>query len=321
MKRGLIRLFDFLEKDYTKITYDDFLKVASAISESKFGVDTRNADRNFIKRFLQENFDDWRIEFKDFKVMKMEVKSEKDKLTHKDLITEKELEKLISKTTDIKYKTIITFLYESACRPEEALKLRWSDMDFNKNVIYLYSIKTGKKRAVPLNDCIPHLRRLKKETNGDSDSLIFPSDMDDQKIMLNGSLNYMLDKLKTKAGISKKMNCYIFRHTRLSQLITKLSPKVYEDIAGHSLATGMKTYAHLSQDIHIKEMKDKVFQIEELSESKREEFEKQIDQQQRKFNNLMEEFESQKMLVESKMNSFLEKANFIELANNPTYKK
>ena len=55
-----------------------------------------------------------------------------------------------------------------------------------------------------------------------------------------------------------------------------LSPKVYEQISGHSLEMGMKTYAHLSQDAIIKEMKEKVFEVKEIKEETNAEYEKRI---------------------------------------------
>jgi len=269
MNRALIRFFDFLEKDFDKITYNDFIEVSKAISNSKLGVHTRNGDRNFIKRFIQENFDDWRVKFKDLKLMKIESKTEEHRITPKDLITELELHKLIQSTTDMKYKALVSLLYESACRPEELTKLRWNDFDLNNKLVSLYSGKTTRKRTVPINDCVVHLRRLKNETQPNEDDLVFNSNMKGKDKLTNAGLNYILKKITENAGIKKKTNSYTFRHTRLSQLITKLSPKVYEDIAGHSLSMGMKTYAHLSQDVHIQEMNDKVFNVEELTQDEK----------------------------------------------------
>jgi len=283
--RCLIRFLDFVEKDFDKINDDDFIVVAKAISDSRdYGVYAKNLDRNFIKRFLQENFEDFNTRFKHFKVMKLETRNEKDKITHNDLITEKECERLIKATPNMQNKTLFTVLYESGARPEEVLKLLWSDLDLHKKVIYLYSAKTGKKRAVPLNVSIQHLKRLKEEINPKENNLIFPSNSGQKTIMTNSGLNYIIDSTRQKAGISKKINCYTFRHTRLSHLITKLSPKVYEEIAGHSLEMGMNTYAHLSQDAVIKEMQEKVFEIAELSENERDKLQKQIDELKIKVN-------------------------------------
>lgn len=275
-KTALIRLFDFLEKDFDKITYEDYLAFAKAISESKLGVYARNGEKDFIKRFLKENYPDWRIKFKEFKLLSSEVKSEDKKLTSRDLITDQEFERLLKATSNMKYKTLLSVLYESASRPEELLKIKWSDVDFEKKIIYLFSIKTKRKRAVPVNKSINHLKRLREESEQKDDDFVFNSR---ESKLTNAGLNYILQKLTKKAGIKKKIYPYIFRHSRLSELITKLSPKVYEDIAGHSLQMGMKTYSHLSQEKIISEMNERVFEIEELTQQEKnriEELEKEV---------------------------------------------
>lgn len=284
-RRAIIRLNDFLEKDFDKITYDDYVKVAGAISNSKLGTYARNGDRDFIKRFLRDIFPDWRGRFKDFKLLKSEQKSEDMKVTPNDILTDLEIDKLIRTSENMKTKALISVLCESAARPEELLKLRWSDVDFNSKVIYLYSIKTKKKRAVPINESISHLKRLKSEMDYTDSDYIFSSTFSkrNNKPMTSAALNLILKNLADKAGIEKNVYPYIFRHSRLSVLIRKLSPKVYEMVSGHSLEMGMKTYSHLSKDIVIKEMQEKVFQAKELTEKEKSKLEIEIQQNKKEF--------------------------------------
>lgn len=146
-RRALIRFFDFLEKDFDKITYDDYVATAKAVSESKLGVYARNTEKDFIKRFLKQNYKDAIERFDNFKLFKAEQKDEEDKLTDKQLLTSSDIEKLMAVTDDMKYKALIGVLYESAGRPEEVLKLRYSDVDFSQKLIYLFSVKTKKEKV------------------------------------------------------------------------------------------------------------------------------------------------------------------------------
>ena len=272
-RRAIIKFLGLIKKDYDKYSYQDYVDVATALSNSKCGIKARNSDRYFVKSFMKDtstnweekNKKDWNKTFKDLKLLKAEQEGEANKITHDDLISELELDKLIKATSDLKKKTLIIVLYESAARPEELLKLRWHDIEFDSKLIHLFSGKTKKKRVVPIDTSIEQLKRLKDEVEASNDDdLVFPSASGE--IMTNSGLNYMLQELGRKAGIQRKLHCYIFRHTRLSTLITKLSGKVYEEVAGHSLSMGMKTYAHLSQDAIIKEMREKVFNVKELNE-------------------------------------------------------
>lgn len=274
-KRSLTRFLSFLGKDYNKMNYDDYVLAAKALSESKLGVHARNFEKDVIKRFLRESFDDWQMRFKNLRLLKLESKNGDEKLTNADLLTELELDKLLKATPNLKYKCLIVMLYQTACRPEEILKLRWSDIDFKASLVYFYSNKTRQRRPVPIRESLQHLKRLQGEILASPESFIFTSPAKETPLT-NSGLNYLLKNLSAKAGLKKKIYPYIFRHTRLSFLITRLSPKVYEEVAGHSLAMGMKTYAHLSQDAIKREMLEKVFEVEEIPADKQEEFEKEI---------------------------------------------
>jgi len=275
--RTLVRFLYFLEKDYDKITYSDYVGVSKAISDCELGTHARNFERDFIKRFLRENYNDWAVKFKQFKLLKSEKKSEEDKLSPNDLITDEDREKLIKSTPNMKWKSLISVIAESAARPEEILKSRWTDVDIPNKMIYVFSNKTKKKRPIPLEYSIHHLKRLKDEIDADDEQLIFYSTKIDKQLT-NSGFNLILKELAKKAGITKKINAYLFRHTRLSFLITKLSPKVYEEIAGHSLQMGMNTYAHLTQDAIKQEMREKVFGIEELSEDEKAKLDNRINE-------------------------------------------
>jgi len=278
-KRAIVKLLTFIKKDYNTMAYEDYVNVASAISKSNQTTEQKNGEREFIKRFLRENFEDWDKKFKGLKLLKHEVKGDDEKLTAEDLFTELELKRMIESTTNMQDKALIITFYESASRPEELLKTRYSDIDFKRGLIYLFSGKTKRKRAIPLEQSLNHLRRLKEERNARDEELIFPSINND--IMSSAGLGYKLKQIGDKAGLKKKIYAYKFRHTRLSHLITKLSPKVYEEVAGHSLQMGMKTYAHLSKDKIIQEMNEKVFGIKELTKEERDEIQKLREENQR----------------------------------------
>lgn len=290
-KRTIIKILTFLNKDWDKINYQDYVKVSVSISKcDKIKTYTKNDERNFIKRFLKDSFDDWEKKFKKLELLRSEQKSEKNKLKARDLLTKSEIEKMMKVTSDMKKSALIAVLYHSGARPDEIVSLRYDDVDFNKKQIYFYSAKTKGKRAIYMDDTISYLSRLKKETDSNDDDLVFPSVRGG--IMTNTGLNYILKDLARKAGIKKKIWARLFRHTRLSFLITKLTPKVYEEVAGHSLKMGLKTYAHLSQDKIIKEMKESVFEVEDLSPEETEKFkelEVELNKMKEKFKKMEED--------------------------------
>lgn len=275
-KRALTRFLKFIQKDFDSITYNDYVNTAEAIAKSKLSTYSRNGERDFIKRFLRETYPDYALRFKNFKLLSSEQKEESEKITSENLLTESDIDKMIRATNNMKYKALICTLAESGARPEELLKSRWSDVDFKSGLIHLFSGKTKKKRAVPISVSLSHLERLKEEIGANDSDFVFYSTNKTKKLCV-ASLNLIISNIAEKAGITKKIYPYLFRHSRLSLLITKLSPKVYEDIAGHSLQIGMKTYAHLSTDKHIQEMNEKVFKVKRLNPEREHELEKKVE--------------------------------------------
>lgn len=274
-RRALIRMFDFLEKDYNQITYDDYISIAKALSDSNLGAYCKNDERDFIKRFLKENYDDWRIKFKDLKLLKGKKIDDKDKLKPSDLLTTEEVKAMIKATPDMRKQALIALADVSGCRPEEIMNLKYSDVDFRKKTISVYSHKTGRRRVIPIDSVISYIERLQKDTDSKPNDLLFPSK--NGGVLTNNGFNFILQQLGNKAGIKKKIDGYKFRHTRLTFLIQTLSPKTYEEVAGHTLQQGLKTYAHLSDDKIIKEVRERVFEVSELDEGERETLLKEID--------------------------------------------
>lgn len=270
-KRVMIQFCDFIEKPLAKLQDKDFLSFAEAIKRSNRTANGKNDVRIVVKRYGVWIEKTKNKNFPSLELLKFEAIQGSSKIKNpNDLITELEFDKLLKATKNLMHKTLICLLWESAGRPEEILKLRWTDVDFSKNNIKLHSAKTGKFRVVPVEVSIQHLKRLKEESGENDEDFIFTSQKKEIQLS-NTSFNFILKNLSMKAGIKKHITGYTFRHTRLSFLIKKLSPKVYEMFSGHSLEMGMKTYAHLNLDDITNEMKEKIFGAKELTKEENQE--------------------------------------------------
>ena len=94
----------------------------------------------------------------------------------------------------------------------------------------------------------------------------------------------------------KHLYPYLWRHSVLTNMIKKLSPKVYEQFAGHSLETGMQIYAHLDTDDLKEELYSKIYQIKELTP---------------RDNKKMLELENRIRELETTINAIIDKANIV----------
>lgn len=275
----IVQIADILEKELTKLSDDDVTKFLALLNNSDKAVATINDTKKVLKRFLRWYYADWSKRFKSFKAEKWKCSSKKEarQLVKSDLLTADEMKMIVNAAESLKMKTLLLVMQETANRPEEVLKWKWKDIDFKKKEVKLYSSKTGETRHIPINESIAHLQRYKTEcfyippTNED---WVFPQSKYPDKHMTPQDLEYYLRKIEKKLKFSKHLYPYLWRHSVLSQMIKKLSPKVYEMYSGHALETGMKIYSHLDTDDLREELYKKVYEIEELTKGEKQEFEK-----------------------------------------------
>lgn len=235
------------------------------LNKSRFAKATRNDIIKILKRFLKWKYPDWSKRFNDLKDAKLNPNAQRQ-LSKEDLLTPEEMNVIIKSVENMKYKTLLLFFQETACRPEEVLKLRWKEIDMNKGEVKLHSNKTDKTRFIPLKNTLDHLRRYKEEcftTTPKAEERVF--DLTPQAVQ------DFLNNLERNLNFSKHLYPYLWRHSILSRMIKTLSPKVYEMYAGHSLETGMGIYAHLDNEDLRNELFEKVYKIEKLTTAEREE--------------------------------------------------
>ncbi len=276
--KGKIRLIaDTFEKDLDKLIQKDLESFLILLNNSELAIATRNDIKKTLKRFIKRNYKDWSSKFNGLMDVKLNTKQESRKLSKSDLLTPDEMQIIISSAESIKHKTILLLMQETANRPEEILKLKWGAIDNNSKEIKLHSSKTGEDRIIPINESFQHLERYKKECFYElprNTDYVFPSPRDSKKHITTQALSDFILKIERKLKFKKHLYPYLWRHSILSQMITKLSPKVYEMYSGHSLETGMKIYAHLDTTNIKNELWEKVYHIEELTKEEKEEIKK-----------------------------------------------
>lgn len=258
---------DVLQKDLAKLTLNDIRAFLRILNRSNWAMSTKNDAKKVLKRFLKWKYEDWSSRFNQLHDIKINGDDHR-KLSKSDLLTFDEMRIIISSVESLKYKTILLLLQETAARPEELLKLKWREVNLGKKEVRLHSAKTDKTRHIPINESAAHLSRYKTECFSHTpraDDFVFPSPRDTGNPLNGSKLQNFLNRLERKLDFKKHLYPYLWRHSILTNMIKKLSPKVYEQYAGHSLETGMQIYAHLDTDDLRQELHSKIYQIEELT--------------------------------------------------------
>lgn len=276
-------------KDLTKIGVDDVVKFLSFINQSDYSPWTKNDLKKIFKRFLKWHYKDLEMIEGDKVKMGFKTTSAKYCMTNakraivkNNLVTPKELEKLLRAAKSLKWKALISFAYESAFRPCEVRALKWQDLKFEDGLgicrVSIISPKTGESRTIPIKDSVLHLKRWREEyqfpDRKDSD-FVFPSLHKRDIPMGEGVISQMFLRLSKVAKI-RTINPYLMRHTRITELQGKLTEKIAAKFAGHGVVTS-ELYNHLSSEDVEKSMLQKVYAVEDVPQEQKTAMKEEID--------------------------------------------
>jgi len=132
-------------------------------------------------------------------------------------------------------KLVIMTAFYSGLRLGELLNLKWKDIDFDNEFIYVRTSKNSESRAVPIN---PELKR----------QLAMYQEKDDSKYVFNykdkGSLGSSFRKVMKRLGL-KNLTFHSLRHTFATNLaMNGVDLTTIQELLGHKSIVMTKRYSH-----------------------------------------------------------------------------
>jgi integrase/recombinase XerD len=239
-------------KKFTDSTKNDVLKLVERIETNEkwkelYKRDFKGALKKFYKwlRHTEEGFPE------EVKWIKKTSKTGNNNKLPEELLTEKEIEKLIDAADSIRNKAFVGILYESGCRIGELLTLKLKNIQFDKyGCILLVNGKTGQRRIriisfAPLLSKWLELHPFKD--NPDAWLWVSTANSHRNKPLLYNSTLYLLKKLSERAEIKKKVNPHNFRHSRATHLAKHLTEAQMKQYFGWTQSSDMASiYVHMS---------------------------------------------------------------------------
>jgi integrase len=175
------------------------------------------------------------------------------KLTPSDLLTEEEIDRIISNAHNIRDKAILGMMAEAPLRPHEILMMKRKHISVETNPAYIIvpeGTKTGRRR-IALYESVQLLAaylNTYKDLRPDDALFMHETWNKEKKPMTYDALRIMIEKTGKRAGINKKVYPYLFRHSAITRLSSKVSNAVLERAAGWKHGTNMhRVYEHLSE--------------------------------------------------------------------------
>jgi len=241
-----------MNTDLDKATIDDVKKfVAKVQLNSNYSPWTKKTYKIIIRRFYK-----WLYGTKQFPEIVEWIntkisRSERRLPSEGDLLTENDIQKLLQMTEHPRDKAFISILWEAGARIGEIGTLCMKHVVFDKHgTIITVKGKTG-SRKIRLIASTPHLSTwinchpLREDKESALWLNIGAKKHHDQ--MTYGNMRMLLKNLFEKAGIKKRFNPHLFRHSRATFMANHLTEFQMNQYFGWIQGSDMpSTYVHMS---------------------------------------------------------------------------
>lgn len=201
--------------DYKPLEELEYLDIAKFINHIREKYAYTEGTISLRKAYIKKYF---RYHDRDDIYKKLEVRREARHLNPHDILDAEDINYLLEHMNSPMYKAIITFLFESGARINEALGVKLEDIT-EVNIgfdVTLYADKTRKHnyayREMYLIECAPYIREWLMMRNSDSPYL-FP--------IRDRSVSEWLKHLREALKFKKPLNPHAFRHGCATRLVRK----------------------------------------------------------------------------------------------------
>jgi len=162
------------------------------------------------------------------------------------VLSREEVISILSNIDNLKHKTLLMLIYSAGLRVGEAVRLRISDIDSDRKLIYLKSAKGKKDRYSLLSDtALQNLRayyRMYRPKN-----YLFEG-FKDSAHLSERSVQEVFKRAVRQAGIRKQVTVHSLRHSFATHLLESgVDLRYIQAVLGHASSKTTEIYTHVSQ--------------------------------------------------------------------------
>ncbi len=295
-KVNALRFLVMTKKKLNNINLKDLQEFLRILKQSDLSDYFKNDIKGFVQRFLKWNFKDWSERFNNFEDLKFNGDAQRSKkIDPEDVLSPKDIGKLVKGEPSLYWKTFIIVQYEGALRTLETRQLKWGDIDKNDKDVYWLNVGSKKNKngtikertSPPLDKAIYFLDELKKQSKS---PYVFPSIESPNNFISSGTVSKWFSRL-TKRVLGKSRTNYILRHSRgeeFHKLVRegRLSKENALNMMGHSEKMFDKTYSHADKEQMKSVLKKQVLDIDYIPPEKKNKLEREIEEQKKTIDKL-----------------------------------
>ncbi len=158
------------------------------------------------------------------------------------ILSKQEIEKMVMSTKNLNHRLIIQIGYSAGLRVSEIISLKWSDVDFNRNIIHVKSAKGKKDRIVMLS---PKIKKSLLLLDLDREGYVFKTTR--RSKYTQRTLQKIIENASKKAKIKKKVTPHSLRHSFATHLLERgIDIRYIKDLLGHSDISTTLIYTKVS---------------------------------------------------------------------------
>jgi site-specific recombinase XerD len=157
------------------------------------------------------------------------------------VLTEAEIEKLISAAETPRDLSLVEFMYATGCRVSEIANMKLAEIDFKARTAMVRNGKGGKDRAVCFGR--PAAKAIKAFLKRDAHQspFLFAG-------ITTRNIGFILQKLSLRAGIPR-VNPHALRHTFATHCLNNgMGIRYVQELLGHSSLSTTQIYTHVATD-------------------------------------------------------------------------
>lgn len=239
-------------KDFQDWTRVDVERVVEHYSRQELSEWTLHSIKSALKRFfkwLRKSEDEYPPEVR---WVKTNVRKDRIRLPGDgDIFEETEVRKLVDAAGNVRDRALIASLYESGCRIGELGTMRIRDVSFEKHGCRLNVIgKTGSRQVLVIqaaHHLAVWLSVHPRKSDREAPLWVSLSSTNRGDQLRYDAIRMMLSEVAKKAGVQKRHNPHLFRHSRASHLAPHLTEATMCSMFGWRLGSDMPSvYVHLS---------------------------------------------------------------------------
>ena len=187
----------------------------------------------FYENVLHKRFDE-----------KLPIVKSKPKLPM--VLNKDEILRMFEIVENTKHKVVLALLYYAGLRVSEVRKIRWEDIDFEREIIHVKQSKGEKERMVFLHK---KLKNILKEYGLRSNGYVLISERGG--IYSERTIQQIVKNIAKKADITKKVTPHVLRHSFATHLLEGGADIRYiQKLLGHKSLRTTQIYTHVaSRDI------------------------------------------------------------------------